>query len=194
MEFLAEHMRALVPISQEEFEQLSSYFKIRNYKRNTLLLQAGEVAHELFFVQKGILRQYFHDERGVERTATFALEGQWMTDLESFSRQNGSSSNISCMETSTCLVIRCVDIGKCMREMPAVATFFNTLVEQIARNNMQRIQALLSQSPEQQFQDMLQQRPQLLQRVSQRYIAQYLGIAPESLSRIRKRMLETEKS
>ena len=193
MDFLLQQIEAFGTLSPEDIQKLGHYFQNKTYKRHTMLLEAGAVAHQLFFVKQGALHQYVHDAQGSERTSHFAFEGEWITDLDSFSRQSPSASNISCLEPSTCLVIRCVDIASCMREMPVVAAFFNKLVEEIARRNIQRIQSLLAQSPEMQFQQLQAENPQWLQRLPQRYIAQYLGIAPESLSRIRKRILENIK-
>ncbi|ANH80785.1 hypothetical protein A8C56_07145 [Niabella ginsenosidivorans] len=81
-----------------------------------------------------------------------------------------------------------------MRASAATAEFFRMLVENVATQNIRRTKSLLSLSPEKQFIELFQEKPGLLQRVPQRYIAQYLGIAPESLSRIRKRLLTTRKS
>jgi CRP/FNR family transcriptional regulator len=165
-----------------------SFFAEIKYRRGQVLLRSGEVAHEAFFVCEGALRQYFVNEDGLERTCNFTFENEFLTDLESFSRQARSNSTIVALEPTTCLVIRCVELVKAIDSSPAIATFFRAVVEQIATDNIKRIQSMLSLSPEKQFEELLVQKPGILQRVSQRYIAQYLGIAPESLSRIRKRI------
>jgi CRP-like cAMP-binding protein len=187
-------IRAYAPISQGEGEYFYSFFRREKYKRNTLLLEEGTTAHEVFFVEKGCLRQFFFTDKGVEKTCNFVFEQEFITDLESFSRQTKATTNIIAQEPTECLVTTCKDLVECMAGAPAVAAFFNTVIENVATANIRRIQSLLSQSPEQQFEELLQNKPQILQRISQRYIAQYLGIAPESLSRIRKRALVGAKS
>ncbi|HEY8396472.1 MAG TPA: Crp/Fnr family transcriptional regulator [Flavihumibacter sp.] len=194
MDLLLQKIRAFAPISDEEGKRLGAWFRHTSYKKNSILLEEGRVAHELFFVLKGCLRQYFVTENGDERTCNFSFEGDFLTDLESFSRQNRASTNIATLEPTECLVITCGDIVPCMSESPAIAAFFSSIVEQVATANIKRIQSLLSQTPEQRWEDILQNRPEILQRVPQRYIAQFLGIAPESLSRIRKRTLADAKS
>jgi len=157
-------------------------------------LEEGNVAHEVFFIEKGALRQFFFNEKGVEKTCNFAFEREFLTDLESFSKQTKSPTNITALEPTECLVITCHDVVECMANSPAAASFFNRVIELVATSNINRIKSLLSQSPEQQFEELVQAKPGILQRVPQRYIAQYLGVAPESLSRIRKRMLRPAKS
>ncbi|MBV4360627.1 Crp/Fnr family transcriptional regulator [Pinibacter aurantiacus] len=194
MDSLLQAIRSYAPISQAEGEYFYSFFRKVKYKKNTLLLEEGSVAHEVFFVEKGCLRQFFFTEKGVEKTCNFVFEQEFLTDLESFSRQTRATTNIIALEPTECLVTTCKDLVECMAASPAVASFFNVIVENVATANIRRIQSLLSQSPEQQFEVLLQNSPKILQRVPQRYIAQYLGIAPESLSRIRKRALVAAKS
>lgn len=194
MELLLQTIRSYTTISQAEGDYFCSFFRSTKYKKNTLLLEEGKVAHEVFFIVKGGLRQYFYNETGVEKTCNFAFEQEFLTDLESFSRQCKATTNIVTLEPTECLVITCRDLVTCMAGTPSIASFFNNIVEQVATSNIKRIQSLLSQSPEQQFEELLHHKPAILQRVPQRYIAQYLGIAPESLSRIRKRVLISAKS
>lgn len=189
MDQFLQAVRAYAPISQADGEHFYSFFRRVKYKRNTLLLEEGKVAHEVFFVEKGCLRQFFVNEKGVEKTCNFVFEHEFLTDLESFSRQSKSTTNIITQETAECLVINCKELVTCMAHSPAIASLFNVIIENVATFNIRRIQSLLSQSPEQQFENLLQNQPKIMQRIPQRYIAQYLGIAPESLSRIRKRSL-----
>ncbi|GAO44706.1 Crp/Fnr family transcriptional regulator [Flavihumibacter petaseus] len=189
MESFLSTIRTYAPFSDEEGEFFYAHFRRVKFKKNTVILEEGKVAHEVFFVEKGALRQFFFNESGVEKTCNFVFEREFLTDLESFSRQTKATTNIITLEPAECLVTTCKEVVACMKASPAVAAFFNVIVENVATANIRRIQSLLSQSPEQQFEALLQHQPEILQRVPQRYIAQYLGIAPESLSRIRRRML-----
>lgn len=194
MESLLKAIRSYAPVSQEAGEYFYSFFRSVKFKKNTLLLEEGKVAHEVFFIEKGGLRQFFFNEKGIEKTCNFAFEQEFLTDLESFSKQTKATTNIITLEPAECLVTTCKDVVACMAAYPSIASFFNAVVENIATVNIRRIQSLLSQSPEQQFEELLLNKPEILQRIPQRYIAQYLGIAPESLSRIRKRVLVAGKS
>lgn len=187
-------IRKEVRVSEDEAQLILSYFREHRYKRNLLLLRSGEVAHEVFFVLKGALHQFYIDEAGNERSCNFTFEQDFVTDLESFSQQTQSASSIKTLTETVCLSIRCTDLVKLFRESPALAEFFRILVERIAAKSIKRTKSLLSFSPERQFKDLLEEEPEIFQRVPQRYIAQYLGIAPESLSRIKKRLMSPAKS
>lgn len=187
-------LRKDVTVTDEEAAYILSFFQERTFRRSSILLRTGEVAHEVFFVVEGALHQFYIDEAGNERTCNFTFENDFVTDLESFSQQTRSASSIKTLTETTCLVCRCTDVVTLLQESPATNTFFNKLVERIAAKSIKRTQALLSFSPEKQFLTLMEEQPEILQRVPQRYIAQYLGIAPESLSRIRKRLMSAGKS
>ncbi|MFT3702182.1 MAG: Crp/Fnr family transcriptional regulator [Agriterribacter sp.] len=180
--------------SDAEAAYLMSFFHERHYKRNEVLLQEGKVAHEAFFIVKGALRQYIITEEGVEKTCNFCFENEFLTDLESFSRQSRAAASIVALEPTTCLAITCTGLVEAIKTSPASAEMFRIIVENVATENIRRTKSLLSLSPEKQFEELLQHKPEIFQRVSQRHIAQYLGIAPESLSRIRKRLMTPQKS
>jgi len=184
----------LADIPQEEATLLLSSFQTKKYKRNTILLREGEVAHELFFVVKGAVRQFFSKDDGVEKTSSFTFESEFFTDMESFSRKSRSVSNFITLEPTECLVIDCKDLMIALKQSQCIAELCRAIIEKVATDNIRRIQSMLSLSPENQFRELVQSNPNLLRRVPQRYIAQYLGLAPESLSRIRKRILVTEKA
>ncbi len=187
-------IRNYTPIPDDEAAYFLSFFEEKKYKRGAVLLEEGKVAHEVFFIVKGALRQYFVNEEGEEKTCNFSFENEFLTDLESFSRQSRAASSIVTLEPSVCLVSTCVSIAEALKTSQSIAEFFRIVVEAVAAENIRRTKSLISLSPEKQFEELLQNKPQILQRVPQRYIAQYLGIAPESLSRIRKRLMTTPKS
>ncbi|MBO9595876.1 MAG: Crp/Fnr family transcriptional regulator [Niabella sp.] len=187
-------VRRFTTFPDPEATYFLSLFSEKKYKRGARLLEEGQVANEVFFIMKGSLRQYFLNEDGQERTCNLSMEQEFLTDLESFSRKSRSASSIAALEPTTCLVITCNDLVTALHTLPAAAECFRIIVENVAAENIRRTKSLLSLSPEKQFTDLLREKPLLFQRVPQRYIAQYLGIAPESLSRIRKRIMIPQKS
>lgn len=186
---LISKIKASVSLSSGEEEFISSFFKGKLYRRGDFLLRSGEVPHEIFFVVEGSLHQFYLDEHANERTCNFCFENDFITDLESFSQQTQSPSNIKALENTTCMVIRCTDLIDLLNQSKAMEEFFRLLVEDIASKSIRRTKSLLSFSPEKQYTELLESSPEIFQRVPQKYIAQYLGIAPESLSRIRKRLM-----
>ena len=187
-------LRKDVELDDAEAAYVLSYFKKQIYKRGAVLLQAGDPATEVFFVLKGTLHQFYLDESGAEKSCNFAFENDFITDLESFSKQTGATSCIKSLTETSVLCLTCKDMAVLLRELPAIAVFFRVLMERIAAESMERTKSLLAYSPQKRFIDLAETRPDIFQRVPQRYIAQYLGIAPESLSRIRKRLFTEAKS
>ena len=183
-----------VAISQQQAVYIQSLFQRRHYKRGAVLLPSGQVANELFFVVEGALRQFYVNEAGDERTCNFTFENEFVTDLESFSQQTTSPSSIKALINTTCLCIRCEDLKILLKDAPEIAEFFRIFVERIAAKSMRRTKSLLYASPEKHFLELIEEQPWIFQRVPQLYIAQYLGIAPESLSRIKKRLMANVKS
>jgi len=187
-------IRTYTHFPDDEAAYVLSFFEERTYKRHAVLLEEGKVAHEVFFIVKGALRQFILTEDGIEKTCNFCFENEFLTDLESFSRQSRAASTIIALEPTTCMIINCVNLVEIIKTSTAAAELFRIVVENVATENIRRTKSLLSLSPEKQFEELMLNKPEIMQRVSQRYIAQYLGIAPESLSRIRKRLMVAQKS
>lgn len=190
---LIKTLRKEVQLDDAEAAYILSFFEKRVYPRGASLLEAGVPASEVFFVVNGALHQFYADESGAEKSCNFVFENEFITDLESFSKQTAATSQIKALTKSSVLCLSCKNMAVLLRELPAVALFFRILVERLAAESMERTKSLLAYTPQKRFLDLAHARPDIFQRVPQRYIAQYLGIAPESLSRIRKRLfLETK--
>jgi CRP-like cAMP-binding protein len=183
-----------VTMEQGESALILSYFTKKRYKRNDLLIHEGELSPAIFFVEKGGLHMCYNDENGNERSCDFIFENEFITDLLSFSKKIPAACFIKALEPTICYVITSADFSELLEYSPATRAFYSIIVEQIAAEGIRRTKSLQSSSPEKMFVALLEHRPNIFQRVPQRYIAQYLGIAPESLSRIKKRMLTQLKS
>jgi CRP-like cAMP-binding protein len=187
-------MRKDVRLNDAEAKYILSFFQKRIYKRGVTLLTAGDSASDVFFVVHGALHQFYLDESGIEKSCNFAFENEFITDLESFSKQTPATSHIKALTETAVLCLSSKDLDGLLQEMPIVAEFYRILMERIAAESMERTKCLLAYSPQKRFLILAKDRRDIFQRVPQRYIAQYLGIAPESLSRIRKRLFAEAKS
>ncbi|MFZ1528270.1 MAG: Crp/Fnr family transcriptional regulator [Ferruginibacter sp.] len=187
-------IRKDVDLSDEEAAYMLSFYREKSYRKNELILQPGVVAHDVFFVLNGGLHQYYITENGADRSCAFCFENNYITDLESFSKKIPASSYLRTLMPSKCLLISCEDLTELLNTSPAVSKYFGILMERIAAESIRRTKSLLSSTPEKQFKELLEQEPEIFQKVPQRYIAQYLGVAPESLSRIKKRLMQAVKS
>ena len=187
-------INAAVPLAQGEAALILSYFTKKRYKRNDLLIREGELAPAIFFIEKGGLHLFYNDEDGNERSCDFIFENEFISDMLSFSKKIPAACFIKALEPTVCYVITSADFTELLDYSPATKAFYSIIVEQVAAEGIRRTKSLQSSSPEKMFLALLEHRPNIFQRVPQRCIAQYLGIAPESLSRIKKRMLTLTKS
>lgn len=186
---LIHRVRVHHSLNDEEAQLITSFFRLRAFKRNAPLLQAGETAHHLYFVVQGILHMYYADERGQMHSCNFFMPGELATDLESFSKQAPAGNYITALTRVECLSISCADTMRLMQQSKAFNKYAMDTIEATAMQNIDRTKDLLSLGPESRYQKLLATRPDIIRAVPQKYIARFLGMSPESLSRIRNRMV-----
>ena len=189
---LLTHIRNRISLSLEEFERCLLFFSPKNIRKKQFLLQEGEISRHLAFVSSGCLRGYTVDRRGEEHVVQFAVEDWWITDLQSFLRKTPSSQNIDALEDSQVLLIDFEGREKLLEAVPKLERFFRMLLEANYVASHRRIEESLAESAEERYLTFLNMYPALAQRIPQSQIASYLGITPQSLSRIRKEMSENK--
>lgn len=183
-----------VSLTKEEADQILTHFSRKNFKRGEIVLQSGAVAREAYFIETGVLQIYYTDETGNEHTSNFGFTNNFVSDLESFTRKIPSASSIRALKPTSCLAISCQALTQLVEQSEPVREFFNGVVEHMAAESMKRTKSLLMLSPEERFLELMALQPDIFQLVPQRYIAGYLGVAAESLSRIKRRLMSTAKS
>jgi len=177
------------PISDEEFELVQKAFIPKKLRKKQYLLQEGEVCKYLAFITKGAMRQYTVDDKGVEHIIRFGIENWWMSDRESFSTGTPTKYNIDAVEDSELLLVNNADWQQLSDQSPAYAEMTRQLEYRGYVAAQKRIHASISLSAEERYRELLNTHPDLLQRFPQNMIASYLGVSPETLSRIRKQAL-----
>lgn len=182
--FLEEYM----PLEQEEKQAIIDLDLFKHYPKGTILLREGQLVRETYFVISGCLRTYY-TIGGEEKTTAF------YTEFESVlpgSRQmdQPADHNLSCIEDSI-LNVSNPSIEKMVFEkFPRFEKLCRIMCAQLLAKNRASFDAFRTSTPEQRYLELLEKRPDLVQRVPQYQLASFLGIQPESLSRIRKRLLE----
>jgi len=184
---------ATVPLTQEELKLIDHYFDVRELKKKEFLLQDGKVCNFIGFIAAGTIRQ-FHIKDGVEKTCDISFENNWVTDFQSFTNNTACIMNLQAMENTTVFVISKENLYKLYKQCGKYETFGRLMTEQVAQRATEIAMSLSSDKPEERFQNLLKKQPDLFQHVPQKYIANLLGISPESLSRIRSRILTKLKS
>jgi CRP-like cAMP-binding protein len=175
-----------IELTEDEKKYFFSMLKPRKIRKKQYLLQAGEVSHFENFVTKGLLRAYTVDAKGQEHIAMFAMEGWWISDLYSFLTETPATQYIDALEDTEILSIEKPDLEKLYLQVPKFDRFFRKLLQNAFVANQQRILAGISQNAEEQYLAFIKKYPSLEQRIPQHQIASFLGITPETISRIRR--------
>ena len=188
---LLQHINRYSKISFEDFELCKPYFKVEFFKPHSLVVRAGTVVTKQYYVVQGCLRTFLpDDEKDREYTVQFAVEEWWASDFISYYSGAPSILNVECLEESILLSIQKADLTQLYQRVPALESFFLRKLENAFVAFQKRILSNLKNSAEDRYDDFLKQYPGLDQRVKNYQIASYLGITPESLSRIRKQKLK----
>jgi CRP-like cAMP-binding protein len=192
-EKLKTYCKIKVPLAKEELNLIDTYFEVKNLNKKEFLLQDGKVCNFIAFIAEGSIR-HFHVKDGIEKTCDISFENSWVTDFQSFTYNTSSIMNLQAMEDTSVFLISKENLAKLYKECTKYETFGRLMAEQVAQRATEIAMSLSSDKPEERFQNLLKKQPDLFQRVPQKYIANFLGISPESLSRIRSRILSKHKS
>lgn len=170
------------------FEKLLNKILIKEVPSGTTLLSEGDIATKLFLVIHGCLRTYFIKETGIEITSQFFIEGQMVSSFESAMTGMPSRQYIDAIEDSTVGFIEITIFKKMISESGLGMNDFNRFLISRLIFYMNQHASFILDNPEKRYKKLLQDNPELISRLPQKYIASYLGITPVSLARIRTRL------
>ncbi|SHM04854.1 Crp/Fnr family transcriptional regulator [Hymenobacter psychrotolerans] len=174
-----------LPLSETQLTELESLLTPRRLARHEVLVRQGEVGRFGAFVLQGCLRGFVTDERQKEHILQFAPENWWISDQHSLTRQQPALFSIDALEDSEVLVFGAEFYARLQSLGPGFQALFYQLLQNSLVALQRRLIGVLSEPAEVRYQEFLQLYPTLARRLPQRHIAAYLGITPESLSRIR---------
>jgi CRP-like cAMP-binding protein len=175
-------------LSEQEIDALTSSLQSKTFRKGEFLLHAGEVCAYAFFVEKGLLRSFTTDESGKEHIIQFGPENWFVTDRSSAYFHEPSDFAIEAIEETTVVLIDAAFISHASTLYPSFMHFNEKALQNHIRQLQKRINLLLSATAEKRYLDFIRLYPDLTLRVPQWMIASYLGITPESLSRVRKEL------
>lgn len=173
-------------LTKEDESLILSAFEPVAIKKKKDLLVAGQPCPYLYFITRGCLRSFYIDSKGVEHIYQIRMDNNWISDLESFFSQNPSKYNIEALEDTSLLRISQERMEQLLIEIPRLERYFRILFQKAYINALNRLNATMWETAMDRYHHMLKEHPEVFQRVPLIYIASYLGITPESLSRIRK--------
>ena len=183
---LAQYLASYVELTSDLEEALTECALIRHFPKDTILLMEGQISNECFFVFSGCIRSYYHED-GEEFTTGFYTEGQSATP-PCYSKNVPSKLNYECLEDTIATVGTPGLEADMYRKYPQLESFSRKLYDIMIANYQEELVDYKHSSPEQRYLRLLATRPDLFQRAPLHQIASYLGMKPESLSRIRKRL------
>ena len=172
-------------LTEGEIELIQSFFIPKKFRKRQYFLQEGEVCKYTAFIVKGAMRQYRVDDKGEEHIMKLYIENWWATDRESLMKQTPSIYFIDAWEDTDALLITKADMSL-LNQIPAMIQMTRKLDDNHAFAYQKRLNAYISLSAEQRYEDFAKQYPEFLQRFPQHIIASYLGITKETLSRVRR--------
>lgn len=177
----------MMPLTEEESKAIVDSMCIKTFKKGTILLKEGQISTECYFILEGCIRQYYLID-GDEKTNNFFTEEQFVVSINSFSQKTPANHYFSCCEDTTLVVANEQKENDLYKRFPKFETISRTVMGNIFGEQQELMASYITDTPEQRYLKLLKSRPDLFQRIPQYQLASYIGVKPESLSRIRKRI------
>ena len=186
-ELLEKNILNHINLTDKEYLNARSYFKSKKLKRLEVLHFTNVACNNIYFIESGIIRYYQMDD-GKEVTGGFFFKGEWYADLFSFFSNSDTKQTAQALEDSTLLFISKQDLDKLYKEIPKTERFGRIIAEQtlVGLRNKMDDHTLLN--AKERYLNLIKRNPIIIKKIPQHYIASYLGIKPQSLSRIRKNL------
>ncbi len=174
-----------IQLDEPEISYFTSLLAPKTVPTKSYLQKENQPCNYLTFVNSGILRAYFLNKEGKESTVMFALKDWWVTDMHCFMNEQPAMLNIVAMEKSELLQISKTNLDILLKEVPKFERFFRIIFQKAYIREQLRVIENLSLTAAERYENFANKYPQIIQQVTQKQIATYLGITPEFLSVIR---------
>jgi CRP-like cAMP-binding protein len=179
---------SLFQVDEEHFDEFFSQLKSITLEKSEFFLQQEEKCQYIGFVKNGTMRSFYNNENGNDVSFIFHFNNQFFTDYESILCDKKSKLNIQAIHKSELLLLHKDDLQKLYNKDAYWQEFGRKMTEKLYLDAKKRIEDLLYYTPEKRYKNLLKENPLVFQQIHQKHIASYLGITPQSLSRIRKRI------
>ena len=189
-ENILNNVQRYVTLDANDKQQFASIVQRKRVKRRQFIVQPGFVCSHQSYVESGAFRSYYVNEEGIDHTIQFAIEDWFISDFNSYINQTPASLYVEALEDSTVLQIGYDDVENLCRKNAKFERFFRLVAQKSFAFSQRRILSNLGKSAEERYLEFQSMYPSITNRVPQYTIASYLGMSPEFLSKIRKRLSE----
>lgn len=184
-EQITKSIQKLVKADPESLQLVLSYFKQLKTKRHHFLLREGEVCRTCYFINRGCVQVYYLDRNNDEATRDFFFETQWMTNIDSFSKQEPSQEFYRTLEPTELLTIDRDVFFQLIEKVPQFMEAYRQILEASYSHSINRINSFNAMDALERLQWVRDHQPHILTRLSSKVIASYIGVSPETLSRLK---------
>jgi CRP-like cAMP-binding protein len=186
VEVFRQFIEKYTPISDSDWEIIAACFQCKHIEKEQIILEEGQVCKHLYFLESGLLR-YFIIKEGVDITKFFTVAPYCFTSQMSFNAEIPAKENIQALEASVVWQIT-LEQANALFELKSWAIFARKIIQEVQYFIEAILQAVQTETAAYRYEKMLKEQPELIQRIPLKHLASFFGIAPQSLSRIRKKV------
>ncbi|HQV06593.1 MAG TPA: Crp/Fnr family transcriptional regulator [Chitinophagaceae bacterium] len=186
MKNLIQSINQFISLTKAEEKEVIAKFNTETFSKNEFILKHGQYCSKIYFINKGKLRIFYLDDKGDEVTCFFANENEFISSYSSFLTHTPSKENLQAIQDCELLSITKTQMEQLSVDVPKIHQFRRMIAENLFIAMERRVAMLQSQSAQEAYENILKENPELILNIPQQYLASFLGITPQHLSRIRK--------
>jgi len=188
MQNFIKHLKKHISLTDEDVQVLSGYVRIKTYAKKEFLLKEGQICKANYFVESGLLRMFYINTKGIEQITQFALENWWLSDYMSFIMQSDAKFYIQAVENAEVVLVEHHRQEDLFKKLPQLERYFRIMTQRAYAASQMRVKYYHDYSKEENYRVFVSLFPKFVQRIPQYMLASYLGITPEYLSELRKKV------
>jgi CRP-like cAMP-binding protein len=179
-----------VKLTDKDIDICKQYFELKSLPKNNIVEEENKVPKHLYFITKGFMRLFYYDDNGDEITTHIESQNQFITSFTNFIREIKSNENLECITNCEFYKIERSKLIELIEKNENFKNFSLVIFEQAAARTQIRANDFATLTADLRYKKLVEQQPEIIQNVPIQYIASYLGIKPQSLSRIRKQIIK----
>lgn len=183
---LRRHIESIITLTDAEFDEFVSILSVEKFRKDDFIIRQGDLVTKEYYVLEGCIQAYHTSESGDRSVLQFAIEDWWISDFTAFYNETTASLNVRCIEDSVVLGLQKAHLEEFYNRVPKFERFFRIKVTRAFLSLKSRVLSGIDKSGKERYLDFCNTYPNIEKRVPNYQIASYLGIQPQSLSRIRK--------